>query len=399
LIFRGGVLLGILLLGVMMLGYGYEQTWRLFGFPTMMPSFSDARVMTAGSESYQLGHDPMENNVRDPWQRRMNYPRCWQILYLMKVDQSFTVPLALSFIVPFFASLWLFEPKNGWVAGLLLLLLFSPAVMLGVERGNSDLLIFAMILALAVWLQKWPRAAGGLLFFAAFLKLFPIFAGLALLGLTRDKAVRIGTVVLLAFVAYVLVEASNLYEAAKVTEKTPLMAFGTAVLVMAAPMILGIADPAFLQTATWFVVAVVVMAAVGLRIARSGDQDADADLRCFWAGIAIYLGSFVGLSSNYDYRLVFVIMGVPQLIKWSGAADGWIKWSARIMIGALVFSTWSILMFNHAGGIDSFRFRAIYWVDQTCKWLIFANGFCLLLATLPGWFPWRTFAKEPASAG
>lgn len=234
LVFRGSVLLGLLLLGAMMLGMGYERTWKMFGFPTMMPSFSDARVMTAGSESYQLGHDPMQNNVRDPWQRRMNYPRCWQILYLLKVDQSFTVPLAFSFILPFFASLWLFDPKNGWVVGLLLVLLFSPAVMLGVERGNSDLLVFAMILAMAVWFEKWPRASAGLLFFAAFLKLYPIFAGLAVMGLARDKAVRIGSVVLLAFLAYVAVEAPNLYEAAKVTEKTPLMAFGTAVLAEAA---------------------------------------------------------------------------------------------------------------------------------------------------------------------
>lgn len=89
-------------------------------------------------------------------------------------------------------------------------------------------------------------------------------------------------------------------------------------------------------------------------------------------------------------------MAVPQLVKWWSAEVAWIKWSSRIMLGALVFSCWLILMFNHAGGIEIFR--AIYWADQFCKWLIFANGFCLLVATLPGWFPWRIFAKEPVPA-
>jgi hypothetical protein len=84
----------------------------------------------------------------------------------------------------------------------------SPAVMLGVQRGNVDILLFALVvLAVVVSTQRlrgwvWANA---LVFLAAVLKLFPILAAGFLVRRVRRGAPAAATaVVLAAFAVYVL---------------------------------------------------------------------------------------------------------------------------------------------------------------------------------------------------
>jgi hypothetical protein len=68
----------------------------------------------------------------------------------------------------------------------------------------------------------------------------------------------------------------------------------------------------------WSLVAIAVAAAA--LIARwwsppsRGDQTVDMD--AFVAGTAIYAGSFI-LEHNFDYRLVYLLLVVPQLLRWA----------------------------------------------------------------------------------
>src|SRR4029079_696030 len=57
--------------------------------------------------------------------------------------------------------------------------LCSPAVMLGIERGNVDLTLFALVVGAVLLAQRSVRgviASCALLLLAALLKLFPVFA-------------------------------------------------------------------------------------------------------------------------------------------------------------------------------------------------------------------------------
>ena len=63
-----------LLFIILLILYGYDNTWRLWNIPTMSPHFADMRTITHGAESYAQGLDPMIENPGDPWHRRMNYP-------------------------------------------------------------------------------------------------------------------------------------------------------------------------------------------------------------------------------------------------------------------------------------------------------------------------------------
>ena len=58
--------------------------------------------------------------------------------------------------------------------------------------------------------------------------------------------------------------------------------------------------------------------AVLLRACRPGDAPDGRRLDAFWAGASIYAGSYV-FGSNFDYRLAFLVLCVPQLCAWAGS--------------------------------------------------------------------------------
>src|SRR5207302_822458 len=52
-----------------------------------------------------------------------------------------------------------------------------------------------------------------------------------------------------------------------------------------------------------------------LAIAQEATED-QRDLDYFVAGSAIYVGTFA-LAQNFDYRLVFLLLTIPQLFRWT----------------------------------------------------------------------------------
>ena len=87
-----GVALLMLLLFLLL---GYEQTWRLWNILVMSPPFADLRVITHGADSIARGLDPLVSNPGDPWGRPLNYPRIWQSLYSVGINKSHTIALGL----------------------------------------------------------------------------------------------------------------------------------------------------------------------------------------------------------------------------------------------------------------------------------------------------------------
>lgn len=131
--------------------YGYNNTWGLFNIPYLTPHFTDLRTITGGAASFAQGLDPMVNNPGDPWGRRMNYPRIWQSLYLFGVNQDHTTYLGIIFICLFLVGIILILPNTNYTTLLFVMLaVLSPATLLGIERGNIDLLMFFLV-ALSVF--------------------------------------------------------------------------------------------------------------------------------------------------------------------------------------------------------------------------------------------------------
>ena len=124
------------------------------------------------------------------------------------------------------------------------------------------------------------------------------------------------------------------------------------------------------------------------RDAASRDESQEGHLAAFRAGCAIYIGSFL-LISNWDYRLMFLLLTIPALCRWARGRNRPTGLLARIALPATVVACWSL-------GIHALMYKvhlpmSIWFVvDQASKWGVFITLLCAFTCTLPDWMRWHT---------
>jgi hypothetical protein len=219
--------------------------------------------------------------------------------------------------------------------------------MLGVERGNVDLVLFAMVV-LAVLVSTRGLAglivADALVLLAAMLKLFPIFS----IGFLVPRRARRGivsiVVVVTAFAVYAVAIHHQLHQIRAALPQGNKYSYG----------IRRVSD--WLSAGTegnkqkssslpgWDILLLVAVSGGAWLAARrtrpslppaQDDPSARRDLELFWAGACTYVGTYA-LARNFDYRLVFVLMTLPQLFRWTRAGS----WLAYLTIGAMLATMW-----------------------------------------------------------
>jgi hypothetical protein len=349
-----------------------DQAWRYWNIPTVQPAFVDLRILTAGSESNELGYNPDLENPRDPFGRRFNLPAVWHLFFHLGLDQSDTSWLASILIGAFLAGLALFSWNLPLPAGLLVLLAaLSPPVMLAFERGNVELLIF-FLFALALSLRS--EAASGLLALAAMLKIFPIFGLTALLRLPKNLFFRWSAGVVIAFILYVALTFENFRRIFGNTEKGFDLSYGALTLGLYA-LQAGAARPTYITVTVVSCLAVfgLLVLALGMVNRRAGGLPAQEprQLDAFRLGAGIYLGTFL-LGSNWDYRLMFLLFTLPQLLEWARQVK-----LAQFTLAAVGISL---------GYLWLLRLTPLaYFLDEFANWLVFAGLLYLFLASAPDW--------------
>lgn len=168
------------------LSLSLSNLWKFFGVGVMNPSFADLRLISSASSCEIDSQMILEENSCDPWQRPFNYSRLWIMLFrFLHLGQSHTNLVGNLQIVLFALSLsiWLHTILNysrktsiyPLILVNLLFIAFSPPVLLLIERGNSDILIFALLtLIYFLFKSNWHFLASFVLGFAIALKIFPL---------------------------------------------------------------------------------------------------------------------------------------------------------------------------------------------------------------------------------
>jgi Glycosyltransferase family 87 len=352
--------------------------WEWFQVPATSPSFLDLRSVTSGWVCTRRGVDVLVLNTCDPFPRPANYPRMWMWPSFLGLGQGSTLILGIVVAVAFFAgALALMGRVDNlldvavWVA-----LLVSPAVMLGVERGNADLIIFPVVVVGLLLLRARNTVARvlahGALLFAAMLKLFPAFAFVALLRQQRRWAAIGAGIVSLGFFIYVLATLSDIRTIHRVLPQQIYYSYGADVGVRAVTLWLSahysslrsLADHGPEQLVAWSLVAAAVLAAAAIAWKwrpPSGGEGFEMD--AFLAGVAIYAGSFV-LEHNFDYRLVYLLLAVPQLLRWARKSR-----FAGFVLLALISTLWLSEVLSN--GYYTQRYPLPY--DELVTWLLFVT--------------------------
>jgi Glycosyltransferase family 87 len=366
---------------VALIAQGGHLAWGWFQVPATSPSFLDLRSVTSGWVCTRKGIDVLVRNPCDPFPRPANYPRIWLWPSFLGLGQSSTIILGIVVAVAFFAgALVLMGPLERpldvlvWVA-----LLVSPAVMLGVERGNADLIVFPIVVAGVLLIRARSTAvravAHGAMLFAAMLKLFPAFAFVALFRQPRRRVLVGAGLVTLAFLIYVAVTWSDIKTIHRVLPQEIYYSYGADVAVRAVVTWLAARHASLAALATygtfgdeqkllWCIVLVALVAAVILaRRWKPPPVAHEHELDAFFAGCAIYAGSFL-LEHNFDYRLVYLLLVVPQLLRWARASR-----LAAVVLLVLVSTLWLSEVLSN--GYWRERYPLPY--DELLTWFLFVT--------------------------
>ena len=256
-------------------------------------------------------------------------------------------------------------------------LVCSPAVMFGVERGNVDLFIFSLVAAALVLARRSAPAAFVYvpLVAAAILKLYPAAAFcISLREPTWKRRLTAFAVLALSFGVYVFSQRNDLAKITSNTLKSTYNSFGAIVIfAMTRRAWFPDSDVAWriLRIAAYAAAAGAVAAA--FRIARYTVCPPEANrpaLDSFRAGASIYVAGFA-VGYNWDYRLMFLLLTLPQLFAWVKAGTRWGLISAGaviVMVTALWISSWSPQMAA---------------LDELGNWMLFIYFLVGLLITTP----------------
>jgi hypothetical protein len=218
--------------------------------------------------------------------------------------------------------------------------------------------------------ERWPWGHA-LILFAAILKLFPIFAAGALARRRSMRDLIALGVVLAAFAVYCLAILGELRTIWRVTPQPTQYAYGVRIFT-------GWIGGAHLR---FWDVGVIGLVLVAIVLARrrlrlrldDGDPAARRDLDLFVAGAGVYVLSYPFFLS-YEYRLAFLLLTVPQLLRWA---------RARRLLGALPLSALlSTLWFDLRPGTNVFGFHCPVALVASSQLILFAGLIGGLLAAL-----------------
>ncbi len=289
--------------------FGWTETWKAVHVPTMTPVFADMRTVQGGLASVEKGLNPQVDNPHDPWGRVMNYPSIW-----LDIGRLAGIENETNYLVFCLAEIAIFLGVCGFLlyrtpSLLLLLSMVSTSSLLAIERGNNDMVLFALLFWFAMVSSRTISPVFLITSFA--LKLYPLFAA-GVLIVKRKKGLLALTIIPIALIALwrredYLLTLSGVH-------------FGGFNWMYGLPKVkLLLARSWF--SGGWSFPALVILIAVAVAIlvpilgrygrSEAGSRALDEDL--FLVGACVYVGTYA-LALNFDYRLIFLIFCIPFLL-------------------------------------------------------------------------------------
>lgn len=377
--------------------YGYEKTWQLWKVPTEMPPFVDFRLIPGSAESFLRGYEPTVENPYDPRGRIFNYPTFWRFFFYSGVTQDDTIWISTLMIMLFFLATFLF-PEHLTIAQAvgMLLIVFSPAAMLLYERGNVDLIVFVLCVAVVLAEGYSAYLAALLLMAGIVIKLFPFFGISVLLREPKAKFIWLAAACLGVLLLYAFLTWESVGAAWNLTLRGKEISYGANVYFYRY-------EQDFLQDLTrWFnasqaarmlkigpiLLAFILIAITGVMALKKRANltfSSERNLAAFRMGASVYAGTFL-LGNNWDYRLAFLILVVPQLLEWTLVLPREYRYTAWTSLFALLASCWHFIVW-YSPSLNSFPDSKEVWfvIDEVFNWALVFGLAYLLFASFPDW--------------
>jgi hypothetical protein len=247
-----------------------------------------------------------------------------------------------------------------------------------------DVALFTLIATSILLWRAFPRAgpvlSPVLVLVAATAKLYPVFAMPAFVLTGSRIAARVAFVCVAAFGLHCAYAFRDIVHVGEIATQGDHLSYGARILPAHLYHQMGAdrwAGPAALKQlialAPLAVIATVVVIRVHQRFAVSRD-DTQVDtpsLLAFRVGALIYLGTFA-VANNFDYRLVFLLLTLPQLIAWARVQTHQLSALASATLVAVLVLLW----------VGSLSQRLNLW-DELASWAVAGLLAAVLAATVP----------------
>ncbi len=366
--------------------FGWDATWRSFGVTPLQPHFFDMHAITDHVECASKDFNVYDLTPCDPT-TKFNYPPVWLWLRYLAIDGSDSAWISVVMtIAAFGAIVTLFKGRSVGDGVLASVAILSPSVMMGVERGNTDQGVLGLVCCAALIFdgRKPSRVflTVALVGLAVVLKLYPLFCVTLAARANRRTFIFAGALVFVSFLYFVII-----------LDYLPIIRLNTPITFMLSygykVPFLGLdhlRDEAGLRpiglTNTWVPIAlalitIIFAAAVATTSARHrralcviADSAAGT---AFLFGAGIYCGSFM-LGTNFIYRLMFLLLCLPQLQDWSSVkptGNDQTSQMGRVVLAVILLALW---LNGNPNGHSTFLF-----VPPILDWLIFFGLTAIIL--------------------
>ena len=381
------------------------NTWHLWNIPAYKLPFLDLRSITGGAESYAAGFDPAIKNPFDPTHRLFNYPKVWYLILASGINQSWTAPIAFVMIGLLLLSVVLFPGKLTWLStSLLLFALCSAAVMLEFERANVDGFIFILMTIGLLLLDVSAIASFAILLVGILFKIFPVLGVGYFLDTENKSSFKYALLSVLFTGLYFAVTLKRMIFIFNNTPKGSELSYGVSVLSAYLNQLVTVDEvkntSVLFYQAVYFMndlavrfpyiayliafVVIVLFSLLGLTH-QNGSNNLDLrNLRAFWIGAGIYIGTFL-LGNNWDYRLIFLLFTIPQLGDWATGKDKQIANISRTVLVLLFLALWYLVInaaMAHFLPLGNYISTVL---DQFVDWALFAGLIYLFSFSMPRW--------------
>jgi hypothetical protein len=356
---------------------GWGPTWRAFGVTPLPPHFFDLHVPLDYAACALKGIDayvPHACNVAN-----FNLPPIWLWLGVLGLDGSDADWLAVAMIACAAAVMVTLFRGRSIVAGILALIgVLSPSVMMGVERANPDLLILALVgtAALLYHDQSKVRIFGSvaLISIGFVLKLFPMFS-VTLAARVNRRTIIFAAIVAVLSLIYLASIFHYLFLIRSNVPTTFILSYGYKAIFLGLDHLrseagltpFGLAEsPVPVVISILTLLAAAATALISFRRNRTPCFVSNSAAgTAFLFGSGIYCGTFL-LGTNFIYRLMFLLLCLPQLLDWQGQKLHSTQRSLTSETGLLAILLSALWLNGNANGHTTFLL-----LPQLIDWLLF----------------------------
>ncbi|HEY2040896.1 MAG TPA: hypothetical protein VGG95_14595 [Edaphobacter sp.] len=165
--------------------------WTRIHIPANSPLFSDTRGFTHAIDCVIHGQNPYKVSSFDPWHRLYNYPPIWLLGRYLGISSGSSNLIGFAFAVAgISAYLFLFNARTLLSGVIVFFAVASHCVLLSIERGNTDQIVFFLLVFGFFFIHRQrpelrSRLTGALIVLLTILKIYPMVAATVFLQRRR----------------------------------------------------------------------------------------------------------------------------------------------------------------------------------------------------------------------